>query len=189
MMICAFRTLLRLICLICLIKLCENLSTDTFLRVYNDKLEIWNPGLLPQELTIEKLKGRHSSYPRNPHIAEVFFKAGYIEAWGRGTTNMIGECIAAGQPEPILEEDQGGVRVTFLKDIYTKEYLAQFDLSDRQLQAILHIKQKGYITNGQYQQAYQVSAKTALRDLEDLVNRNILAKAGEKKGRRYSLKR
>jgi ATP-dependent DNA helicase RecG len=132
-------------------------STWTFLRVYNDKLEIWNPGLLPQELTIEKLKSRHSSYPRNPHIAEVFFKAGYIEAWARGTINMITECLASGLPEPVLEEDQGGVRVTFLKDIYTEEYLARLGVNDRQKQAILFIKQNGYITNSKYQQEYQVS--------------------------------
>jgi len=48
-------------------------STWVFLRVYDDKMELWNPGRLLEELTIEKLKSRHSSYPRNPHIAEVFF--------------------------------------------------------------------------------------------------------------------
>jgi ATP-dependent DNA helicase RecG len=59
-------------------------STWIFLRVYDDKLEIWNPGALPEELTIEKLKRVHSSYPRNTNIASAFFKAGYIESWGRG---------------------------------------------------------------------------------------------------------
>lgn len=163
-------------------------STWIFLRVYDDKLEIWNPGLLPEELTIEKLKGRHSSYPRNPHIAEIFFKAGYIEAWGRGTNNIIAECLKSGLPEPVLEEDQGGVRVTFLKDIFTEEYLAQLGINDRQKQAVLFIKQNSYITNGKYQQEYQVSDRTALRDLDDLVSRNILVKAGDKKGARYLLK-
>ncbi|WP_262710571.1 ATP-binding protein [Dinghuibacter silviterrae] len=164
-------------------------STWTFLRVYDDKIEIWNPGPLPEELTIQKLKGRHSSYPRNPHIAEVFFKAGYIEAWGRGTTNMIQECLAAGLPEPILEEDQGGVRVTFLKDIYTKEHLTQLGLSDRKIYAVLYIKEKGYITNSQYQKALQVSDRTALRDLEDLVQREVVVKMGERKSTRYLLKK
>jgi ATP-dependent DNA helicase RecG len=163
-------------------------STWIFLRVYDDKLELWNPGLLPEELTIEKLKGRHSSYPRNPHIAEVFFKAGYIEAWGRGITNMINECLASGLPEPVLEEDQGGLRITFLKDIFTEEYLARLGVNDRQKQAILFIKQNGYITNSKYQQEYQVSDRTALRDLDDLVTREILVKTGDKKGTRYRLK-
>jgi len=164
-------------------------STWIFLRVYDGKLELWNPGLLPEELTIEKLKERHSSYPRNPHIAEVFFKAGYIEAWGRGTTSMINECLALGLPEPKLEEDQGGLRVTFLKDIYTEDYLSRLGLTHRQTRAVLFIKQKGYITNSQYQQEYQVSDRTALRDLDNLVTRQILIKEGDKKGSRYLLKR
>lgn len=58
-------------------------STYTFLRVYDDRLHLWNPGTLPEELNPEKLKKEHSSYPRNRNIANVFFKAGYIEFWGR----------------------------------------------------------------------------------------------------------
>jgi ATP-dependent DNA helicase RecG len=149
---------------------------------------LWNPGRLPEELTIEKLKRRHSSYPRNPHIAEVFFKAGYIEAWGRGTTNMITECLASGLPEPVLEEDQGGIRVTFLNDIYTEAYLTQLGVNYRQKQAVHFVKQNGYITNSKYQQEYQVSERTALRDLDDLVIRKILVKTGDKKGTRYLLR-
>jgi predicted HTH transcriptional regulator len=62
-----------------------------------------------------------SRYARNPHIAEVFFKAGYIEGWGRGTTNIIHECLAYGLPEPHLAEDQGGLKITFRKNIYTEK--------------------------------------------------------------------
>jgi len=52
--------------------------------VYDNKLILWNPGTLPDELNIEMLKVKHPSHPRNKNIAEVFFKAGYIEARGRG---------------------------------------------------------------------------------------------------------
>src|SRR5437868_5701907 len=54
-------------------------STSIFLRVYDDKITIWNPGVLPEALTIENLKTQHASYPRNKNIADIFFKAGYIE--------------------------------------------------------------------------------------------------------------
>lgn len=100
---------------------------------------------------------------------------------------MITECLASGLPEPVLEEDQGGVRVTFLKDTYTAEYLTKIGVNDRQKQAIFFIKQSGYITNSKYQQGYSVSDRTALRDLDDLVSRKILVKTGEKKGSRYLL--
>ena len=163
-------------------------STWVFLRVYDDKMELWNPGRLPGELPIEKLKSRHSSYPRNPHIAEVFFKAGYIEAWGRGTTNMINECLASGLPEPVLEEDQGGLRVTFRKDIYTEANLINLDLNERQIKAVLMAKENGYITNLQYQKEFGVTDRTALRDLNNLVERRFFYSSGSTRDRRYHLK-
>jgi ATP-dependent DNA helicase RecG len=89
----------------------------------------------------------------------------------------------------VLEEDQGGVRIIFLKDIYSEGYLTQLGINDRQMLAVFFIKQNGYITNSKYQQEYKVSARTALRDLDDLVTREILVKAGDKKGARYLLKR
>lgn len=50
-----------------------------FLSVYDDRLMIWNPGELPGFLTVDLLKEKHSSQPRNRLIADVFFMAGYIE--------------------------------------------------------------------------------------------------------------
>jgi ATP-dependent DNA helicase RecG len=166
----------------------DHASTWIFLRVCDDRLELWNPGLLPEELSIEKLKGSHSSYPRNPHIAQVFFKAGYIEAWGRGTTNIIHECLASGLPEPSLEEDQGGLRVTFRKDIYTKAYLTGLGLNDRQVRAVQIAKENGHITTNQYQKEFNVTDRTALRDLNELIEREVLYATGAKKNRRYHLK-
>jgi ATP-dependent DNA helicase RecG len=163
-------------------------STWIFLRVYDDKLELWNPGLLPEELTIEKLKEQHSSYPRNPHIAEVFFKAGYIEAWGRGTTNIIHECLAYGLPEPHLAENQGGLKVTFRKNIYTEADLTSIGLNERQVKAVLIAKENGYITNRQYQKEFGVTDRTALRDLNELVQRELLYTSGTTRDRRYHLK-
>ena len=52
------------------------------IRVYADRLIVWNDGPLPVELTVEKLLGQHASYPRNPLIADACFKAGYIDTWG-----------------------------------------------------------------------------------------------------------
>lgn len=48
--------------------------------------------------------------------------------------------------QPILEEDQGGVRVTFRKNIYTETDLTNMGLNQRQVKAVLIAKEKGYIT-------------------------------------------
>ena len=85
------------------------------MRVYNDRIELWNQGRLPEELTPEKLLERHSSYPRNKNIAEVFYRAGFIESWGRGIRKIIDGIKKAGLAEPKIEDAEGGVRVTIFR--------------------------------------------------------------------------
>lgn len=163
--------------------------TGTFIQlsVYDDKVILWNPGALPDELSIEHLKSKHPSKPRNKNIAEIFFKAGYIEAWGRGITKMIDACKSAGLPEPMIEELAGGIQVTFQKDIYTEGYLKSLDLNERQIQAVLYTKREKKITNKKYQELFKVSRITATRDLADLVGRNLLTATGKGAGAYYSL--
>jgi ATP-dependent DNA helicase RecG len=53
--------------------------------------------------------------------------------------------------EPLIEEDEGGLRVIFRKDIYNRDYLQKFDLIERQIKTILFAKENGQITNSEYQ--------------------------------------
>ena len=59
------------------------------LAMYDDHLEITNPGALQFGITPEKLAKPHESKPWNPIIANVFYRAGIIERWGAGTLNII----------------------------------------------------------------------------------------------------
>jgi ATP-dependent DNA helicase RecG len=83
------------------------------ISVYEDRLMIWNPGQLPPSWTVEKLKQKHGSHPFNPDLANVFFRAGEIEAWGRGIERMYAACRAAGFPEPVITCDESGLWVSF----------------------------------------------------------------------------
>ena len=83
------------------------------ISVYADKLMIWNPGHLPPSWTVAKLTGKHSSQPPNPDIANAFFRAGEIEAWGWGIERMLSACRDADCPEPLFEYEQPGLWVTF----------------------------------------------------------------------------
>lgn len=141
---------------------------------------MWNPGSLPEELTVEQLKQEHSSYPRNKNIAGVFFKAGYVEAWGRGINDIIKSCKDAGLPEPIIEENQGGLSVVFLKNIYTEEYLRTLDINERQVKAILYIKENGKITNASYQEINNIGKTLATEELSKLVNKELIQQTGTK---------
>jgi len=144
------------------------------ISIYDDKLMIWNPGLLPEELTLEDLKIKHSSYPRNPLIADVFFKAGLIETWGRGTLKIIETCQTAGLPEPKFEILTGGIVVTFFKDKYSDQFLLDKQLNKRQIKAIKYIKEKSRITNKEYQLLNNCSRNTATNDLKELVIKELL---------------
>lgn len=86
------------------------------LRVFDDKLSIWNEGLLPLGLSLEDLKVEHNSRPRNPKIAEACFLAGYIDTWGRGTLKIINTCKDAGLPVPEIKEMNGGIEVTIFNN-------------------------------------------------------------------------
>ena len=157
------------------------------ISVYEDKLIVWNEGRLPDDMTTEDLKKKHSSRPHNPILASAFFKGGLIEAWGRGTLKIVDECKKAGLPEPDIEINSGGISVTIFKNIYTEKLLKDKGLSERQIKVVLFVKENRSITNSDYRKMFEVSEKTAFRDFEKLVELKILKKEGEKKGTFYIL--
>lgn len=154
-------------------------NTTIQIRVYKDKIMIWNAGYLPENWTIETLLGNHSSNPFNPDIANAFFRSGYIESWGRGISKMTNLCIEAGLPKPQFEYEGSGMLVVFQKDIYYYEYLQNLGLNDRQIKAVLFVKENGKITNSDYQTLNRISKRTATTELTELVNKfNVLLKTG-----------
>ena len=150
------------------------------ISVYDDKLIVWNEGSLPEDLTFEDLKKKHSSRPHNPILASTFFKGGLIEAWGRGTIKIINECKKAGLPEPIIEYSSGGISVTILKNLFEEKSLIANGLSTRQIKAIGFIKENKNLTNKIYQEICEVSKATATRDLTELIEKfKLLERSGE----------
>jgi ATP-dependent DNA helicase RecG len=107
--------------------------------IYDDRLEIWSSGELPAGMKVEDLKREHLSRPRNPLIAEVFYRRGLVERWGRGTQKIVELCLRAGHPEPEFLEVAGAVGVRFLPSGYVAPLRVAHDLTDRQrriLQAV-----------------------------------------------------
>jgi len=158
------------------------------IRVYPDKLMIMNEGKLPPEVPVEKLKTNHLSIPRNTLLAEIFYYAGFIESWGHGTIKIVDNCIEQGLPEPDFVEENGVMTVTFYKDKWNEENLKKLGLNERQIKAVDHIKENKIISLSSYKALIKnVSEKTLYRDLQNLVDKNILKEIGEKKGRKYEL--
>jgi len=163
------------------------MGAPTQIRLYDDQFSIWNDGGLPADITEDDLKKVHRSKPRNPLIADVCFKGGYIDAWGRGTIKIIEACQEANLPEPVLKEEQGGFVSKIFKDRFTEEHMQKMGLNERQIKAIKYVKKNEKITNSDYQKLCDISERTALRDLDDLFDKEIFIKKGEKKGTYYIL--
>lgn len=166
------------------------MGAPTQIRVYDDKLYVWNDGALPEGITLSELKSFHSSRPRNPIIAEACFKGGYIDSWGSGTIKIVDVCKAAKLPEPEMDEQFGGFIVKLFNHNYqfSEEQLQKKGCSTRQIKAVQFVKTNGTIVNKEYQEIAKISERTALRDLEDLVAKGIFIKAGEKKTTSYRLR-
>ena len=74
---------------------------------------ISNSSLLPFGWMAETLMESYSAKPFNPDIANVFYRAGYIESWGQGIQKICDECIALGTELPRYEILGTGIKVYF----------------------------------------------------------------------------
>ncbi|WP_407401286.1 ATP-binding protein [Sodaliphilus sp.] len=163
------------------------------MRVYNDHIELWNNGELPDTLTAEKLMQKHSSYPRNLSIAGVFLAAGFIESWGRGIEKICSGFKNAKINNPIFEAIQGGVRVTFernsaikgqsdpINDPINDPKVAHAELTDRQLNILNIIEQNPNVSRKELTQKLLVSDATIKRDLQVMQKKGIISRIGGRK--------
>ena len=95
-------------------------GVHTQMKVYDDRIRLWNDGILPDGYNLQSLIEEHSSYVRNKLIANAFYIAGFIENWGRGIEKVQEEFAAAALPMPVFETNSGGVLVTIPRGNITK---------------------------------------------------------------------
>ncbi len=87
--------------------------THTQIRVSATELRISNAAALPLNWSPESMFAPHSSHAYNPLIADAFFKAGFIETWGRGIQKIVDACAANGNPPPAFEYDGAMLTIVF----------------------------------------------------------------------------
>ena len=91
---------------------------DSLIRVFDDRITFWNQGSLPAGITPESIFRPHDSQPRNRLIANAFYMAGFVEAWGRGYELITEAFTKEGLEVPTIEEEFGGVRVIVKREIF-----------------------------------------------------------------------
>lgn len=108
------------------------------IKIFDDRIEFFNPGRLYGDLTIEQLlKGDYSSKPRNRAIANMFKEAGIIERYGSGITRIGAICEAYGGVIPKFEEFQHGFRVTLFKNSILKSFTPEVTLEVERLVLVM----------------------------------------------------
>lgn len=172
---------------------CYMYGTPIQIRIEEEQIIISNRCILPEGWTAETLMQPHDSIPYNPDIANVFYRAGYIETWGQGIQKICDECIALGAELPRYEILGTGIRVYFpaLKSALIdqpkvpKGHSAKIDgtLDDTMAPKIIEIiRSKPDITLDQLSTETGIARRTLVRYMSTLKETGRIERVG---GKRY----
>ena len=156
------------------------------ISIYEDKLMIYNSAILPAGWTTETLMGKHNSEPANPDIANAFFRAGDIEAWGRGIERIIDECHIYGCPTPEWKVTENGIWTTFY--FKTAQKVTPKSREKSREKIIRLIKETPTITQKEIADALQLSVKAVEKQIRNLKAEGLLLRVGGDKGGYYEIK-
>ena len=134
----------------------------------------------------------HSSYPRNHNIANVFYKAGFVESWGRGFKKIAEEFERACLPLPTIEENGGGV-MAIIQRKTVDEVIAERDgnvgvnvgdvseikLSNRQQIIVSIIRSNPTVSAKQMSETLSVTSRTIERDLAVMQKAGVIRHEGK----------
>lgn len=168
---------------------CYMFGTPIQIRIEDDTMIISNRCILPEGWTVETLMQPHDSIPYNPDIANVFYRAGYIEHWGRGIEKICDECKELGVDLPVYELRGNGLRVSFkalqsalIKDSKTPK--RQIDVLDDVLaDSIIEVlRNNPRITQTELAKQFDVPYRSLQRKMDELKATGRIERVG---GKRY----
>ena len=157
-------------------------------RLFADRLEVQSPGGLGGHLTVDNIA--YEQYTRNPRLVRLLEDYGYVEQRGLGVDQMIQVMAANGLEPPVFENRGSSFWVTLKGKPPSSPFpdLVRLGLSDRQIRAIVYLRAHSRITNREYQTEFGVSERTALYDLQGLVDAGLVLPVSSGRGRSYLLR-
>ena len=157
------------------------------ISVFKDRIEFFSPGSFSGGVTVNNIVD--AQFSRNPIIARVFHDIAYIEEYGNGIDRLLEEVknhpFKSKMPKFI--DIDGAVIVTLYKPKIKSFKIYDLDITERQKDVLQYIKNKNRINNKAYTTRYHVSSATAKRELQDMVNKNILKQVGQGRTTYYIL--
>jgi ATP-dependent DNA helicase RecG len=148
--------------------------------VYDERIEFWSSGSLPDEMTIADLRNTHPSRPINPDIAQVCFLYGLMERWGIGTQKIIRACVEGGLPEPEWKVDRKGVTLILRHSEKEPAHKATGGLNLRLLNVAKRLRpgEKVKLTDYLKLVSLEVKERPARIDLNHLTEAGFLQRVG-----------
>jgi len=166
-----------------------NSSSNVYMHIYSDRIEIINPGGLFKGLKAAEFGKR--SVRRNRLLADLFQRVDFIEKIGSGIERMKDLMKKQGLREPEFEFDDF-FTVTFYgpgeKELGKEIDISGFELNNRQKKAIEYLKHKGSITRKDYENINNISKRTSVRDLNELLRFSVIKTVGKGPSQYYVLK-
>ncbi len=176
-----------------LIHSCWSSGIPIQIRIEDDAMYLSNDCVFPSDWTAETLMRRHRSRPYNPRIANAFFRAGYVESWGRGIQKICESCEAYGTDPPkyMVHSEDIMVKLTALSNIQTIDFknsnvtkdVTKDVAKDVTIESLILslIKANGSITTAEMAEQLDVNMRTIQRHLSSLKKKDIIMRKGGKR--------
>ena len=170
-------------------------SSHSIIKIFDDKIEFFNPGRLFGNLTVaDLLADNYTSQTRNKLIAKAFKEIGLIERYGSGIRRILNICRDYGLKQPVLEEVSNGFKVTLFKektdnaDRVTDKVTDRVtdkvtdDLTENQKHIVKLIQQNNQITSKELAEKIKISQRKIKENLRKLKEKGIITRIGPPRG-------
>lgn len=171
-------------------------QADSVVKIFDDKIELYNPGKLPDNITIKDLiKNNYKSTPRNKSIAEFFKNMGWIEKYGSGIGRIINYFKEANLPVPTFENHSGGFLVTVYapdnenSKMKVVEKVVEKDvekvvenLTDNQIKIIQLIEKNKFVSAKEIAATIKISHRKVQENMLKLKSSGRIKRIGPAKG-------
>ena len=147
----------------------------------NDEKEV--VGIKNSKQLMEDISNKHTSKPRNLNIANAFYKAGFIESWGRGIGIIQAGFKQAGLPAPKLEATMGGVLIVMPRGCQKKNETVNETVRIGRSEAIVLdlIQRNNTVTYQTLMQVTKLSRATIARIIKKLQDNGFIHRIGSDK--------
>lgn len=156
------------------------------IRIEDDAMYISNECVFPSDWTMESLLQRHQSRPYNPKIARAFFRAGYIESWGRGIQKIFEVCNEYGALQPKYVVHSEDIMLKLAAVSITDKHVLKLDSKAEntalKMKIVEYLQNQPTATQKELQEALNETRTHIQKIVKELVGEG---KIGRKGGKRF----